>query len=116
MKVPLARISTAGPARAISPTKVALVLAAAVGASLRVKSVNLTGSRQIVRAMCETITQIYELTGGVQLRGTCAQEMGLMKQSRGRSVLAWIMRADRYNFSAADVGKMYATGLKRLIR
>jgi hypothetical protein len=42
--------------------------------------------------------------------------MGLMKQSRGRSVLAWIMRADRYNFSAADVGKMYATGLKRLIR
>jgi hypothetical protein len=39
-----------------------------------------------------------------------------MKQSRGRSVLAWIMRADRYNFSGADVGKMYATGLKRLIR
>jgi hypothetical protein len=66
--------------------------------------------------MCETITQIYELTGGVQLRGTCAQEMGLMKQSRGRSVLAWIMRADRYNFSAADVGKMYATGLTRLSR
>jgi hypothetical protein len=41
MKVPLARISTADPARAISPTKVALVLAAAVGGSLRVKSVNL---------------------------------------------------------------------------
>jgi hypothetical protein len=39
-----------------------------------------------------------------------------MEQSRGRGVLAWIMRTDRYNFSAADVGKMYATGLKRLIR
>jgi hypothetical protein len=39
-----------------------------------------------------------------------------MEQSRGRSVLAWIMRADRHNFSAADVGKMYATGLKWLIR
>jgi hypothetical protein len=43
----------------------------------KISQLDNTGSRALVRSICETITQIYEITGGVQLRGTCAQEMGL---------------------------------------